>query len=153
MKYELHGKRSSKIYMRWATMKRRCFNPSCDKWEYYGGRGITVCSEWKNSFMAFEKWAMENGYSDGLELDRINRDGNYEPSNVRFVTRTENSQNKSNNVPVTAFGETKVASEWLRTFPVAVSRNAFFTRLRAGWDHEKALTTPPLRNRRKYVAK
>jgi len=87
----------SKLYSVWAGMKQRCFNQRCKIFPHYGGRGITVCDDWSapNGFYAFEKWAMENGYREGLTIDRYpDRDGNYEPSNCRWVTRTENLRNR-----------------------------------------------------------
>lgn len=78
----------------WRTMKQRCYNPNRDCYKRYGGRGITVCDEWKNSSHAFYDWALSNGYRDDLTLDRINNDGNYCPDNCRWATRKVQAQNK-----------------------------------------------------------
>lgn len=80
----------------WNAMKQRCFNPRCRIYPHYGGRGITVCEEWKapNGFWAFQDWAIAAGWAEGLTLDRTNNDGNYDPRNCRFVTRTENLRNR-----------------------------------------------------------
>jgi len=75
-------------------MKARCYYPKRNCYEHYGGRGIKVCEEWKNSFIPFYEWSMENGYKDHLEIDREEVDGNYEPNNCRWVTRVENLRNK-----------------------------------------------------------
>ena len=93
-----HGLRHTKIYHKWLDMKQRCFNPKNHRFDDWGGRGITVCDEWKNSFEAFYDYVSklphfgETGYS----LDRINNDGNYEPGNVKWSTTKEQNNNKRN---------------------------------------------------------
>lgn len=89
-----HGMSDSKIYNVWKAMRKRCFNPKNKSFKYYGGRGITVCEEWNDSFQAFYDWALKNGYQEGLQIDRINNDGNYEPSNCRWVSAKENNSHR-----------------------------------------------------------
>lgn len=84
----------SRIYNIHRTMKSRCSNPKLPCYKNYGGRGISVCEEWKKSFVPFYEWAMANGYRDDLQIDRIDNDGNYEPSNCRWVTPKENARNR-----------------------------------------------------------
>lgn len=72
----------------------RCDNPKNKKYHLYGGRGITVCEEWKNSFPAFHEWAIANGYSDELSIDRIDNDKGYSPDNCRWATITEQNRNR-----------------------------------------------------------
>lgn len=86
-----------KIYVIWRNFKRRCYNSSDKRYINYGGRNIVVCDEWKNSFNEFYNWALKNGYKDGLLIDRIDNDKNYEPNNCRFVTSAESAQNRNCN--------------------------------------------------------
>ena len=82
------------LHTKYNHMKERCSNPNNKRYDRYGGRGIKVCDEWLNDYYAFEKWALENGWSEGLAIDRIDNDGNYSPGNCRFVTAAENNQNR-----------------------------------------------------------
>lgn len=77
-------------------MKQRCYNPHATQYKYYGSLGVTVCEEWRESFIKFYEWAKENGYRQGLTIDRINPYGNYEPANCRWATYTEQNRNKRN---------------------------------------------------------
>jgi hypothetical protein len=88
-----HGLTDHRLHRIWNAMKQRCYRVKNDKYPYYGGRGITVCDEWKNDFMAFYTWSMANGYADDLQVDRKDNDGNYCPENCRWVTRFVNMQN------------------------------------------------------------
>lgn len=95
-KNKTHGDSKTRLFNIWCGMKQRCNNPNAPKYQNYGGRGIAVCDEWKNSFEKFRAWVLNNGYSDDLTIDRINNDGNYEPDNCRWATVTEQNQNKRN---------------------------------------------------------
>ena len=90
-----HGMSRTRIYITWRNMRVRCTNPKDKRYASYGGRGITVCEEW-NTFEPFRDWAIANGYRDDLTIDRIDTNGNYEPSNCRFITRAENNKNRRN---------------------------------------------------------
>ena len=85
-----HGQYQTRLYKIWTGMKQRCFNPKQTGYELYGGRGISICAEWL-SFENFQQWAMTHGYTDELTIDRINSDGNYEPSNCAWISKSENS--------------------------------------------------------------
>lgn len=88
----------------WHSMIYRCSNPLNKSYKHYGGRGITVCDEWQE-FKAFYDWAIESGYKKGLSIDRINNDGNYEPSNCRWVTKDEQFLNRRNTIRIDYNGE------------------------------------------------
>jgi len=91
-----HGQANTHLYKVWRHIKTRCGNPNDSHYKRYGGRGISVCKEWAMSFSMFAAWANANGYAEGLTIDRINNDGNYEPDNCRWVSRYENNTKKSN---------------------------------------------------------
>ncbi|MBS4171915.1 hypothetical protein [Bacillus sp. FJAT-49736] len=116
-----HGKRNTLIYHIWCSIKGRCFRTTCKDFPNYGGRGITMCDSWRNDFMSFYEWSMSNGYKEGLSIDRINNDGNYEPSNCRWVTQAKQSRNKSNNRFITIDGMTKTLADWCKFYKVHIS--------------------------------
>ena len=91
-----HNLSNTKLYRVWANIKTRTLNPKNKRYSDYGGRGITICDEWKNDFKAFYDWAMLNGYEEnkGLSIDRIDNNGNYEPSNCRWTTQTIQTRNQ-----------------------------------------------------------
>lgn len=122
-----------------AHMRDRCCNVRCKAYENYGGRGIIVCDEWLEDPEKFVQWAFENGYEDGLAIDRIDNDGNYEPGNCRWVTAAENNQNRRSSRMYTIEGETMNLQQWCDRY--GVSRSMVDSRLKRGWGIEKALST------------
>jgi len=104
------------LYKIWKNMIRRCYDPSVNGYEHYGGKPnnpISVCDEWRNDVSLFVKWAIEYGnYKEGLQIDRKDNDGNYEPSNCIFVTKKENTRKRSTSRFVTIGDETKTIAEW-----------------------------------------
>lgn len=89
------GRSRERLYPTWRGMLDRCYNSNHNAFYLYGGRGISVCDEWRNDFWAFKAWAVENGYDDGLSLDRIDGNGDYEPSNCRWATRQQQVDNQA----------------------------------------------------------
>lgn len=88
-----HGLSGTKLYRKWLHIKKRCKSTKPKSAKYYLDKNITICNEWKDNFISFYKWAIENGYKEGLTIDRIDPNKNYEPLNCRWVTRTVQSQN------------------------------------------------------------
>lgn len=99
------------LYWCWKAIKQRCLNPRCRAYHNYGGRGITVCDDW-HKFEPFLAWALDNGWHKGLDLDRIDNDGDYTPDNCRFVTRRENVNNRRRTVMITVDDVTHPSTVW-----------------------------------------
>lgn len=131
-----HEQYRTREYQAWANMKARCENPNNTRYHRYGGRGIKVCDRWKNSFEAF---LADMGKSNGLTIDRINNDGDYEPGNCRWATVREQSQ-KTCRIRLLSFnGETLSVAEWARR--LGIRANTLTMRLNTyKWPLEKALT-------------
>jgi len=115
-----HGMNRAKIYKQWSSMKDRCLNPNSQMYKHYGGRGIKLCEEWID-FIPYYNWAIQAGYREGLSIDRIDNDGNYEPSNCRWVTQKEQSLNNRRNVRITYKGETLTRTEWCEKYGLKYS--------------------------------
>jgi hypothetical protein len=124
-----HGlkKKNKRLYEIWQGMKRRCAYKKTINYDRYGGRGITVCNEWKNDFHAFYSWALSHGYKENLTIDRIDNNGNYCPENCHWTTMFYQNRNKSNNHILTFNGVTKVLSDW--ALETGVSRRTLTRRL------------------------
>lgn len=93
-----HGGSYSRLHKIWRSMKQRCLNERNSNYKNYGGRGVRICPKWKHHFVLFRSWALNNGYTESLTIDRINNDGNYEPSNCQFITRSENAKKTRRNI-------------------------------------------------------
>lgn len=107
-----HNKSHIKLYSIWKGMKQRCNNANNPYYKHYGMRGIKLCNEWNDDFESFYKWSIDNGYKDGLTIDRINNDGLYEPDNCRWATRVEQQANRRNTAFISYNGETHTIREW-----------------------------------------
>lgn len=109
-----HGYAKTRLFTIWVSMKDRCNNLNDPRYEAYGGRGIKVCDEWENDFVTFKNWALANGYTNELTIDRKDVNGNYEPTNCQWATWLEQANNKRNNLKIEYKGEIHTASEWGR---------------------------------------
>lgn len=124
----LTGNRITQVYKAWQDMKRRCYSPQCDKYEYYGGRGITVCERW----MDFQNFYADMGDPPGPRhsIDRRDNDGNYEPNNCRWATVEEQRNNRSDNIVIEHDGKTQTAAQWAREYNMPYS--TVYSRLKRG---------------------
>ncbi len=138
----LHGLSNTRLCNIWNGIKRRCYNTNYYRYNEYGGRGIIICDEWKNDFISFYNWSILNGYHDDLSLDRIDVNGNYAPSNCRWVDTHTQNYNKNNTILLTAFGETKNLCEWANDDRCVIEQKTLYTRIKNKWEHERALITP-----------
>lgn len=134
--------RDKTLWSKWQCMKQRCSNPNDISYKYYGGRGISVCEEWKNSYQAFCEWAMNNGYNTGLSLDRIDNDKNYCPENCRWVPLVEQKRNKRSAHYITINGETKFLAEWARV--AGINPRTIYRRLDRGLSGEDLICKGPV---------
>lgn len=135
-----HGMYGTRIYIIWSDMKRRCLNSKDQNYHYYGGRGITACNEWLE-FIPFYKWALSNNYRDDLTIDRLNNDGNYEPTNCRWITQKQQNNNKRTNILLTIDGiEASLATHCERLgLRYRTIKNRIST---LEWDVDKAFKMP-----------
>lgn len=133
-----HNGTNTRLFTIWMGMKSRCCRESCPDYKNYGGRGIVICQEWLDNFEIFRDWALANGYSDNLTIDRKNVDGNYCPENCRWATSEVQDNNKRNSVYYEINGVRKTVSEWSKIYniPQSLVRG----RLKRGINIETALT-------------
>jgi len=141
-----HNQRNPKLYSIWHNMKDRCYREKHPMYNYYGGRGITVCDKWKDNYTEFHKWSFANGYVEGLSIDRINNNIGYSPDNCKWSSSIEQGRNRRNVKTITYKGETKTLSEWGEIMPA--NGNTIWQRLNYGWPIDQALTTPSDRTNR-----
>lgn len=137
-----HNQTGSDLYYVWAQIKQRCNNKNNKRYKDYGGRGITVCNEWLNDFISFYNWAMANGYDENAPrgkctIDRIDVNGNYEPSNCRWLTNKKQQNNKRNNHFVTYNNETLTVTQMAEKYNINV--NTFRNRVAKGWNIDKCI--------------
>jgi len=133
-----HGKRSSKMYPIWIGMKQRCTNPKNKRYSDYGGRGITVCDSWQN----FENFLADMGEApEGLTIDRINNDGDYEPGNCRWISMKEQARNYRHNHILSYNGKEKPLVAWAEQYNIPY--HTLKSRInKLHWPVDKALNTP-----------
>lgn len=143
--FTTHGQTNSRLYNVWCAMKRRCYNPNVKEFPLYGGRGITMCDEWKNDYTSFAQWALSHGYDENAPrgqctIDRIDTNGNYEPNNCRFITQQEQMNNVRYNHYLEYNNEVHTIAEWGRILNISAEK--ITNRInKLGWTPERALTT------------
>ena len=136
-----HGMSRERIYHIWKSMKQRCYYRKNIGYKNYGARGIRVCDEWKNDFMAFYEWSINNGYNDKLTIERIDVNGNYCPKNCKWITHLEQQSNKTNNKYIKYKGCIYTLSQLSRKFNI--NSETLRKRLKSGWNLEEALSINP----------
>lgn len=132
-----HHKTRTRLYKIYYNMKTRCYNKNASRYSDWGGRGIAVCEEWLNDFMSFYNWAMNNGYNDTLTIDRIDNNKGYSPSNCRWVTNQEQSNNRRSNINITYNGKTKTIKQWAEE--LGINYNTLRMRHFRGWSDKECL--------------
>ena len=144
-----HGLSHSRLRLIYRNIKSRCYNPNDKKFKNYGGRGITICDEWlgDNGFINFYNWAVTHGYSENLTIDRIETNGNYEPSNCRWADFTVQANNRTNNHLITYNDKTMTISNWAKE--LGINYKTLSNRILQGWSIDRAFTTPVRYNAKK----
>lgn len=129
---------SYNIYQAFKDINKRCYDIRNKEYKNYGGRGISVCDEWKNNLTSFRKWAISHGYKHGLTIDRTNNNDGYSPENCRWVTQKEQMRNTRVNRLLTYNGETHCLAEWAEILNIPISRIHY--RLKMGWTIHRTLS-------------
>lgn len=144
-----HHESQTRLYRIYIGMKRRCYGKYDKRYDRYGGRGITMCDEWlgEYGFVNFRDWSYQNGYQESLSIDRKDNNGNYEPSNCRWVTMLEQNYNRSNTIYITYNGETHTTNEWAEITNLSI--DAIRRRYHDGWDIKDVLFKPLGKAKRK----
>ena len=130
----------TRLFSIWKGIIERVYNENSISYKYYGERGITICDEWKNDFFTFKNWALNNGYSENLTIDRIDVDGNYEPINCKWSTAKEQANNRTNTVLLTYNNLSLTINEWSEK--MNLNPNTIRSRMDKGWTVEEILTNP-----------
>lgn len=143
VKYNIRTTRLKNIY---TDMKRRCYVSKREDYHRYGGRGIQICEEWLENPELFEKWSLENGYSEELTIDRINNDGNYEPSNCRWVDFYVQANNRSNNHTLEYKGVSLTMTQWAEK--LGIHRHTLLNRINSGEDEDTVFNSTDIRQQK-----
>lgn len=127
-----HRQTGTRLYKIWSGMRNRCLNRKSPFYSCYGGRGISICREWQDSFVPFQAWAITNGYANHLSIERKNVDEGYSPENCTWIPRRDQAKNLRKSVWITAFGERKILADWLRDPRCHVSEGTIRRRMNRG---------------------
>lgn len=130
----------NKLYDQWHGMIRRCHDPRRKDFSKYGGRGIKVCDEWRESYDVFEQWSLSHGYRDGMTLDRICNNRGYSPGNCRWISKRQQSYNRKSNRYITIDGRTQTLEQWAAE--MGMGPDVIKHREDRGWSIEEAILTP-----------
>ena len=130
----LNGDSKTRLYNVWSAMQNRCNDASHDHYDRYGGRGITICTEWSD-YLSFKEWALSTGYADDLSIDRIDPNGNYEPSNCKWSTQKEQCNNRNNNHIIEYNGEKYTISQFADF--LGYKYYTVMNRVKLGWTPEE----------------
>ncbi len=135
-----HGLKSHALYDVWCNIKRRCLDSKFPAYNDYGKRGINICNEWREDFLAFYQWAIESGWQQGLTIERSDNEKGYCPKNCRIATMKEQCNNRRSNKLVSYNGGTKTLAQWCDE--KNLSYGTMYARLTRGWKVEQAIDTP-----------
>lgn len=139
---DANRKNQTRLYRICCNMKSRCDNPNFPRYRDYGGRGVVICIEWRFNYPTFRDWALANGYTLKLTIERKENDGPYSPENCIWIPLEEQARNRRNNRLLTIFGETKTVVEWSEDIRCQVSHSLLRNRLHNEWTAERAITEP-----------
>ena len=146
----VHGMTNTRLHRIWSAMISRCENPKNNRYYAYGAKGISVCDEWRNDFLSFYDWAIHNGYTDELSIDRIDNSIGYCTSNCRWSTKIQQANNKTTNRFITYCGQTKTVKQWSQYF--GFDYKYFHEKLKeCNWNIEKLLEIPYFKEKLKCV--
>lgn len=132
-----HGKSKTRLYNIYYHIINRCYRKNEPNYENWGGRGIKVCNEWKDDFMTFHNWAIDNGYREGLSIDRIDNDKGYSPDNCRWTTNKQQSNNRRSNIFLEYEGKTQTIMQWSEE--LGNKYGTMIARYHAGWPAKEIL--------------
>lgn len=148
--YEKHGFHNHKLYSIHKAMVSRCSNEKNPKYKDYGKRGIFVCKEWIDSRSAFFEWSLNNGYEEGLEIERKNNNDGYYPENCEWITRKQQCRNMRSNIFISIGGIEKCISEWCEIYNL--SKNAIYARVNLNWKLDENIILTPIKKRKKNAS-